>query len=146
MTFRVLLTTMSRLYFFIGFVSCLRHRDHSILLSRLRDCFGVNGTALAWFESYLTSRKQLAQVNAYDCGSTQRSLERGVLHGSVLDPLLYLLYTSSIANIIKLHKLQYYLYADYTQLYISFKTECSWDLSLAKRRVECCVNTMMDGA
>ena len=30
--------------------------DHSILLSRLRDRFGVNGTAVAWFESYLTSR------------------------------------------------------------------------------------------
>ena len=32
------------------------------------------------------------------------------------------------------------LYADDTQLYISFKTDCSYDLSLAKRRVECCVN------
>ena len=81
--------------------------DHSILLSRLRDRFGVNGTAAAWFESYLTSRTQFVRVN--DCRSTQRSLERGVPQGSVLGPLLYLLYTSPIADIIKFLKLQYHL-------------------------------------
>ena len=56
--------------------------DHSILLSRLRDRFGVNGTTVAWFESDLTSCKQLVRVN--DCRSTQRSLELGVPQGSVL--------------------------------------------------------------
>ena len=112
--------------------------DHSILLSRLHDRFGVKGTAAAWFESYLTSRAQFVRVN--DCRSTQRSLERGVPQGSVMGPLLYLLYTSTIADIIKFHKLQYHLYADDTQLYISFRTDCSCDLFLAKRRVECCVN------
>ena len=54
--------------------------DHSILLSRLRDRFGVNGTALAWCEYYLTSGKRFVQVN--DCvRSTQHSLERSVLQG-----------------------------------------------------------------
>ena len=80
--------------------------DHSILLSRLRDRFGVKGTGLAWFESYLTSRKQFVQVSG--CRSTQRSLERGVPQGSVLGPILYLLYTSPIADIIKFHKIQYH--------------------------------------
>ena len=56
--------------------------DHSILLSRLRDCFGVNGAAVAWFESYLTSRTQFVRVN--DFRSIQRSLECGVPQGSVL--------------------------------------------------------------
>ena len=100
------------------------------------DRFGVNSTAAEWFESYLTSRTQFVRV------------ERGVPQGSVLDPLLYLLYTLPIADIIKFHKLLYHLYADDTQLYISFRTDCIYDLSLAKRRVECCVNDIdcwMDG-
>ena len=50
--------------------------DHSMLLSRLRERLEVNGTAAAWFESYLTSRMQFVRVN--DCRSTRRSLERGV--------------------------------------------------------------------
>ena len=112
--------------------------DNSLLLSRLRDRFGVNDTSVAWFESYLTALTQFVRVN--DCRSAQRSLERGVPQGSVLGPLLYLLYTSPIADIIKFHKLQYHLYAGDTQLYISFRTDSSYDLSLAKRRVECCVN------
>ena len=106
--------------------------DQSILISRLHDCFGVNDTATAWFESYLTSRRQ-------------RSLERGTPQGSVLGPLLYLLYTSPIADIIKFHKLQYRLYTDDTQLYVSFRTDCSYDLSLAERCVECCVKTLIVG-
>ena len=81
--------------------------DYSILLSRFGDRFGVNGTAVAWFESYLTSRTQFVRVN--DGRSTQGSLERGVPQGSVLGPLLYLLYTSPIADIIKFLKLQYHL-------------------------------------
>ena len=78
--------------------------DHAILLSRLHDRFGVNGTAAAWFESCLT---QFVRVD--DCRSTQRSLERGVPQVSALGPLLYLLYTSHIADVIKFHKLQHHL-------------------------------------
>ena len=99
---------MSLLYFFYWICQAAFDTvDHSILLSRLHDRFGVKGTAAAWFESYLTSRTQFVRVN--DCRSTQRSLERGVPQGSVLGPLLYLLYTSPIADIIKFHKLQYHL-------------------------------------
>ena len=47
--------------------------DHLMQLSRLRDRIRVNGTAVAWFESYLTSPTQFVRVN--DCRSTQRSLE-----------------------------------------------------------------------
>ena len=130
---------MSLLYFFSFDLSAAFDTvDQSILLSRLRDRFGVNGTAAAWFESYLTSPTQFVRV--HDCWSTQRSLERSVPQGSVLGPLLYLLYTSPIADIIKFHNSQYHLHADDTQLHISFRTDCSYDLSLAKRRVECCVN------
>ena len=74
-----------------------------------------------------------------DCQSSQRCLAHGVPKESVLGPLLYLLYTSPIADIINRHNLQYHLYADDSQLYISFKTDCFADLAQAKSSVELCV-------
>ena len=97
----------------------------------------MKGSALAWFESYLASRKYYVQVEGYK--SSLRSLDSGVPQGSVLGPLLYVLYTSPVADIIKSHDLQYHFYADDTQLYITFKTDSADDACLAKSRVEHCV-------
>ena len=66
--------------------------DHSTLLSCLLDWFGVGGSALKWFSSYLTEHFQSVKI-----GSTLSDLPKllfGVCHGSVLGPLLLSLYTS----------------------------------------------------
>ena len=111
--------------------------DHTLLVKRLSTCFGLQGTVLKWLKSYLSSRKLFVKVG--NSHSSQRALKCGVPQGSVLGPLLYLLYTSPIADIINDHGLSYHLYADDTQLYITFKSTSLNDIQQVKLTVECCV-------
>ena len=111
--------------------------DHTLLVTRLSTCFGFQGTVLKWLKSYLSSRKLFVKVG--NSHSSQRALKCGIPQGSVLGPLLYLLYTSPIADIINDHGLSYHLYADDTQLYITFKSTSLNDIQQVKLRVECCV-------
>jgi hypothetical protein len=91
--------------------------DHSILVERLHRSFGIEGSALQWFESYLTGRSQCVR-----CGSSSSqptTLECGVPQGSVLGPILFVLYTADLQAIIQQHRLVPHLYADDTQVYAS---------------------------
>ena len=91
--------------------------DHAILLSRLQGTFGVGGTALDWFKSYLTDRLQLVCIDGAQ--SEPVKLTCGVPQGSVLGPVLFTLYTAPLANIIRQYNINFHFYADDTQLYNS---------------------------
>ena len=89
----------------------------SIYLSR-DDWFGVTGKALNWFKSYLTGRCQ--RIRLGDCLSSTADLKFGVPRGSVLGPLLFMLYTTPLSSIIFEHAIPHHLYADDSHLYVSF--------------------------
>ena len=59
--------------------------------------------------------------------------------GSVLGPLVYVLYTTPVADIVKSQNLQYNFYTDDTPLYVTFDTICNVDAGLSRSRVQHCV-------
>jgi hypothetical protein len=81
---------------------------HDTLLDRLANRFEIVGTVLSWFTSYLSNRKQFVGIN--DSNSSLFNLDVGVRQGPVLGPILYLLYTSPLADIVKRHNLSYHFY------------------------------------
>ena len=93
--------------------------DHNILLGRLESLFGISGTALEWLKSYLSDRYQYVTING--ARSEKTKLKWGVPQGSVLGPILFIMYTTPLGQIAHKHGLEICLYADDSGLYIKFK-------------------------
>ena len=93
--------------------------DHSILLTRLMERFGVTEVASDWFASYLSGRQQRVMIQ--DVTSDPAPLLWGVPQGSVVGPLLFICYTAPVEDIILAHGFSTMMYADDTQLYVTIK-------------------------
>ena len=87
--------------------------NHNILLNKLQ-YYGIRGVAWNWFSSYLENRKQFVSVNNYN--SSVMVINYGVPQGSVLGPLLFLLYINDIPYADSAAILN--LFADDTSLFV----------------------------
>ena len=98
--------------------------DHKILISRLSLNFGISDSALSLLSSYLSNRTQSVTVEGHV--SEPILVTTGVPQGSVLGPLLFSLYITPLTYQLGGSDISFHLYADDTQLYISFSAnDCS---------------------
>lgn len=102
--------------------------NHDILIKKM-DHYGVRGLAKQWFESYLKGRKQFVSINGSK--SDIQNIKTGVPQGSVLGPLLFLIYVNDIPNAISDKEHQLVLFADDTNVFLKGK-----DLKLLKASAE----------
>jgi len=111
--------------------------DHDILLNRLQLAFGIRGTAFKWIEPFVTGRVQMVSF------ASEKSVESkvlcGVPQGSVLSPILFLLYCAEVTCIAERNNINVHLYADNTQLYIHCDvTECA----MASKSMTSCIEEL----
>ena len=89
--------------------------NHRVLLNKMNEQFGIFGSELKWFESYLMNRVQQCSINGKL--SDKKRINCGVPQGSILGPLLFLLYINDLPDCLR--STASCMYADDTQIFSS---------------------------
>ena len=111
--------------------------DHDLIIKKLTNYFGINGNVVKWIQSYLKNRT--FSVSVVNSESIILKLLYGVPQGSLLGPLLFILYIKELDKIAAEYGLQIHVYADDTQLYISFNQQ---SYLLTKLKIEECLDAI----
>ena len=85
--------------------------DHTTLLNK-RNLYGIRGTPLSLFNSYLNDRKQYVLFND-DINSSFCTIKTGVTQGSIQEPLLFIIYVNDMSNL-EINDVEISLFADDT--------------------------------
>ena len=108
--------------YFLIFQKAFDTLDHTILLDKPL-YYGIKGTELAWFKSYLSNRTQFVRYDGTN--SRTLSITTSVPQGSILGPLQFIIYLNDIHNACT--KFYAILFADDTNL---TSTLCSFDVNV----------------
>ena len=111
---------------FIDLAKAFDTVNHHILLKKLTH-LGIKGNLNKLLQNYLTNRKQTTSIN--NLTSSERNITCGVPQGSILGPLLFLVYVNDLSGILR--NCKYQLYADDTVIY-----DTNIDLSTSKQNLE----------
>ena len=115
--------------------------NHSLLLQKLKNFYGLSGNVLSWFKSYLSGRSFSVSIGKHR--SNKCFLRIGVPQGSILGPILFILYTKELISIAKKHGFYIHLYADDTQLYIEFNP-LSQSIDFIEERIVDCLTEIKE--
>ena len=97
---------------FIDFKKAFDCVQHSLLVKKLKN-LNLDDITVKWLENYLTNRQQKVRANGYE--SAPLNVEQGVPQGSIVGPLMYIIYANDIAGIMK--KCEVSMYADDTAIF-----------------------------
>jgi hypothetical protein len=117
---------------FLDIKKCFDTIDHKLLLQKLT-FYGITDVELNWFKSYLTNRKQRVSCNGKI--SNTATMNIGVPQGSVLGPILFLVYANDIGSYV--HMGSFNCFADDTIVFVTGKT-----VAELKHKLQACINSI----
>ena len=112
--------------------------DHTLLLDVFQQRYGVSGSVLAWFESYLQHRRY--HVRVHDSTSDESCLEQGVPQGSIIGPQCFNMYLQPVCDILQKYDVRYHIYADDIQIYCSFNPRVTQSINESLDKLHQCIS------